>query len=104
MEVFQTNEKRVLSKLRPRHPAEKAGIEDWQKQRDKLMGDPEIRSDWLTYRQPFSTPVGLFQKISAVCQSNFNVDGKAVGNKPNLYNLFTEQCFNLLRPAGNAAS
>jgi len=99
-EVFQTNEKEFFQNYAPAIQRKKLRIEDWQKQRDKLMGDPEIRSDWLTYASRFPHQWGYFKKSRQYANQISTVDGKAVGNKPNLYNLFIEQCYNLLRPGG----
>jgi hypothetical protein len=99
-EVFQTNEKEFFQNYAPAIQRKKLRIEDWQKQRDRLMRDPEIRADWLAYASRFPHQWGYFKKSRQYANQISIVDGKAVGNKPNLYNLFTEQCFNLLRPGG----
>ncbi|MCX6908360.1 MAG: hypothetical protein NTY01_10000 [Verrucomicrobia bacterium] len=100
-EVFQTNEKEFFQNYAPAIQRKKLRIEDWQKQRGKLMRDPEIRAEWLAYASRFPHQWGYFKKSRQYANQISTVDGKAVGNKPNLYNLFTEQCFNLLRPGGN---
>jgi len=100
-EVFQTNEKEFFQNYAPAIQRKKLRIEDWQKQRDKLMRDTEIRTDWLAYASLFPHQWGYFKKSRQYANQISTVDGKAVGNKPNLYNLFAEQCFNLLRPGGH---
>ncbi len=99
-EVFQTNEKEFFQNYAAAIQRKKLRIEDWQKQRDKLMRDSEIRADWLAYASRFPHQWGYFKKSRQYANQVSTVDGKAVGHKPNLYNLFTEQCYNLLRPGG----
>lgn len=100
-EVFQTNEKEFFMDYASSIQKKKLRIEDWEKQKAKLMTDPEIRADWLKYANRFPHQWMYFKKASNYANQTTIIDGKAVGNKPNLYNLFTEQCFNLLKPEGS---
>ena len=100
-EVFQTNEKEFFQEYAPTIQRKKLRIEDWEKQRETLMREPEIRAEWLTYASHFPHQLGLFKKSQQYANQITIIDGKAVGNKPNLCNLFTEQCFNLLHQGGD---
>lgn len=99
-EVFQTNEKEFFQQYAPSIQKKKLRIENWVTQKEKLLRDPEILKDWLEYVSRFPHQLGYFKKASQYSNQLSTVDGKTVGNKPNLYCLFVEQCYNLLQPGG----
>lgn len=99
-EVFQTNEKEFFQQYAPSIQKKKLRIEDWEKQREQLLTDPEIRADWLAYASRFPHQWAYFKQSSQYANQTTTLNDKTVGNKLNLYSLFTEQCFNLLRPRG----
>jgi hypothetical protein len=99
-EVFQTNEKEFFQEYEATIAKKKLRIEDWEKQRKKLMLDPDLRSAWLRYASSYPHQWAWFKRSSQYHNQIVDFAGKAVGNKPNLYALFTEQCFNLLRNDG----
>jgi hypothetical protein len=101
-EVFQTNEKEFFQQFAPTIQKKALRIEDWEQQRVELLDDPEIRRAWLEYASRFPHQWIYFKKATQYANQTSLVNGKAVGNKPNLYCLFTEQCFNLLRNGGYA--
>jgi hypothetical protein len=99
-EVFQTNEKEFFQQYAPSIQKKKLRIEDWAEQREELMADSEIRQEWLSYASRFPHQWSYFKKAKQYINQTTVIDGKAVGNKLNLFALFTEQCFNLLHPGG----
>jgi hypothetical protein len=99
-EVFQTNEKEFFQEYVPEIQKNKLRIEDWQKQQAKLMKDSTLREAWLDYASKFPHLWAYFKRVSHYANQTSVINGKAVGNKPNLYSLFTEQCVNLLREGG----
>lgn len=99
-EVFQTNEKEFFQEYAPSIQRKSLRIEDWEKQRDEMLRDGDIRADWLAYASRFPHQWAHFKNASQFANQTSVVDGKSVGNKPNLYSLFTEQSFNLIRPEG----
>ena len=99
-EVFQTNEKEFFQEFESTIAKKKLRIEDWEKQIKYLMQDSELRSAWLQYASNYPHQWEWFKQSSQYRNQIVSIDGKAVGNKPNLYNLFSEQCFNLLRDGG----
>ncbi len=70
----------------------KLTIKDWETQRGVLMQGAEIHDAWLKYASGYSHPSAFFRKSS---QYEACVSGKI-----NLYTVFTEQCYNLLRSSG----
>ncbi len=99
-EVFQTDEKEFFQEYAPTIQKKKLRIEDWKKQQAELMADPETRAAWLNYASRFSYVSGFFKTAAQYRNQLSNVNGRTFGGKINLCNLFTEQCFNLLRPGG----
>lgn len=78
----------------------KMRIEDFDKEQKRLLKDPEIRSSWLEYQSRFSYMSEYFRASPYYVNQTATVNGKKTGSDINLYKLFTERCFNLLRPGG----
>jgi len=100
-EVVQTTEKEFFQEYDQLIQKNKLKITDWNKQREELMQDSEIRDAWLDYASQYPHQWSYFKLAPQFVNQTTRVEGKASGNKPNLYNLFTEQCYNLLRPGGH---
>lgn len=101
-EVFQTNEKEFFQRYASTIKKKLLRIEDWEAQRAKLMKDKELCDDWLDYASQFPHQWSWFKLAQQYKNQTPDIEGKAYGSKPNLYGLFTEQCFNLLRKGGLA--
>lgn len=99
-EVFQTNEKEFFQRHATTIQKKKLRIEDWERQRNDLMKDDDLRKAWLDYASGFPHQWNYFKRNDQYRNQTTQVDGKSVGNKANLHSLFTEQCFNLLRSGG----
>ncbi|MDX9708036.1 MAG: hypothetical protein RBT64_00655 [Trichloromonas sp.] len=75
-------------------------IEEFEKEQTKLMKDADIRAAWIEYQSRFPH-VSLYYRGSRQYKNQISiVNGKKAGSDINLYKLFTEQCFNLLRQGG----
>jgi hypothetical protein len=92
-EVFQTDEKEFFSQYDKAIQKNKLRIEEWNKQFDKLMGISEIREAWLEYVSRFPHMARWFKKAD-----DFRFQ---TSSKINLYLLFIERSFHLLRPGGH---
>ena len=92
-EVFQTDEKEFFQQYDSAIQKNKLRIEDWNKQFDKHMGSEEIRAAWLDYVSRFPHMARWYKK-SPDYASQTSI-------KINLYLLFVERCFYLLRPGGH---
>jgi len=99
-EVFQTNEKEFFQQYDKEIKKKKLRIEDWEKNKEELMQDDEIKSAWLSYSSQYPHQWAYLKNSSQYKNQISVVNGKAVGNKPNLYCLFVEQCKNLLKSNG----
>jgi hypothetical protein len=99
-EVFQTNEKEFFQQYDKEIKKKKLRIEDWQKDKEQFLKDDDIREAWLNYSNQYPHQWAYFKNSAQYKNQVSVVNGKAIGNKPNLYCLFTEQCKNLLRNGG----
>jgi len=78
----------------------KMDIKAFEKEQEKLLNDPEIAAAWLEYLNQFPY-VSAFYRSSEQYKNQISiVNGKKAGTDINLYKLFLEQCFNLLRTGG----
>jgi hypothetical protein len=94
-EVFQTNEKEFFQEYDRTIQKKTLRIEDWESQFDTLMLDRDIQDAWLAYISRFPHTLKYFKtspEYAAATQE---------GGKPNLYMLFVERCFGLLRQGGH---
>lgn len=99
-EVFQTDEKEFFQRYDSLIRKKKLDIKSWEKQRNQLLQDPEIAEAWLAYCSQFSHVSQYFKKAEQYINQRSEMGGKSVARKINLYFIFVEQCFNLLRDGG----
>jgi hypothetical protein len=99
-EVFQTDEKEFFQRYDSLIRKKKLDIKAWEKQRDELLKDPEILQAWLDYCSHFPHVSQYFKKADQYKNQESRVNGRSVARKINLYQLFLEQCFSLLRDGG----
>ncbi len=78
----------------------KMRIEDFEQESAKLLQDSEIREAWLDYQSAFPYQSAYFRATPQYINQIATVNGKKAGTDINLYKLFTEQCYNLLRNGG----
>jgi hypothetical protein len=75
-------------------------IEDFDKEQERLLQDPEIQAAWLDYLSRFPHVSAYYRSAPQFANQISLVNGKKAGTDINLYKLFTEQCYNLLRHDG----
>lgn len=78
----------------------KMRIEEFESERTRLLQHPEIRDAWLDYQNTFPYQSAYFRAAPQYANQISIVNGKKQGSDINLYKLFTEQCYNLLRKGG----
>ncbi|MCA9995752.1 MAG: hypothetical protein KDE56_08405, partial [Anaerolineales bacterium] len=79
-------------------------IEDFQKKQKELLDNSEIRQAWFDYLNRFSHQSAYFRSASHYQNQTAVVNGRKTGSDINLYKLFTEQCYNLLREGGSCGT
>ncbi|MFI3221124.1 MAG: hypothetical protein QX189_18705, partial [Methylococcales bacterium] len=78
----------------------KMTIKDFEKEQDVLLANADIRAAWLDYQSRFSFVSLYYRSSSQYPHQTAVVNGKKTGSDINLYKLFTEQSFNLLKANG----
>ena len=91
-EFFMNHEKTITKN--------KMRIEDFEQEQSKLLQNTETRDGWLNYQNAFPYQSAYFRSSPQYANQISVVKGKKQGTDINLYKLFTEQCYNLLRAGG----
>ena len=99
-EIFKPNGKEFFEEFSDLVTKKKMTIHEFEKEQSKLLRDPEIRKAWLDYLSNYPHVSAFFRSDPQFKNQISVVDGKKAGTDINLYKLFTEQCFNLVRMDG----
>ncbi len=75
-------------------------IHDFEAEQKKLLKDKEIRPAWLDYMSAFPHQSAFFRAAPEYRHQTAIANGKRTGSDLNLYKLFVERCFRLLREGG----
>ncbi len=75
-------------------------IKEFEEHQSEALRDPELRAAWLEYLSAFPYQSLFYRSAKQYANQISVVNGKKAGTDINLYKLFTEQCYNLLRPGG----
>lgn len=99
-EIFKPQAKEFFAEHSDLVTKNKMTIKEFEKEQAKLLKNPEIRNAWLEYQCRFPHVNLYFRNADQYKNQTTVIDGKKQGADINLYKLFTEQCFNLLRTGG----
>ena len=101
-ETFKPNAKEFFAQYSELVTKKKMDIHSFEKEQERLLKDPEISEAWLTYKNQFPY-VNLYYRNSSQYKNQVSIINgqKSKVTDINLYKLFLEQCFNLLKPNGN---
>jgi hypothetical protein len=100
-EVFKPQAKEFFADHSELVSKNKMTIKEFEKERAKLLRDKAVRDAWLTYESKFPHINQYFRSAPEYRHQFATVDGRKVGSDLNLYKLFTERCYTLLRPGGH---
>jgi len=75
-------------------------IHDFETEQSKLLKNPAIREAWIAYLAVYPHQADYFRWAANFKNQTSEVNGKKVGSDTNLYKLFVEQAYNLLRKGG----
>ncbi len=79
----------------------KMTIKDFEKVQDELLKKkPEVRKAWIEYQSRYPHVSLFYRKTPQFKNQSSTIYGRKQGTDINLYKLFTEQCFNLIRNGG----
>ena len=99
-ETFQPNAKEFLSKFSENITKNKMDIKDFEDELKVLMKNQVVKEKWLDYTSSFSHTREYFRFSSTFANQVPIINGKRHGKDVNLYKLFVEQSFNLLKKNG----
>jgi len=99
-EIFKPNGKEFFEDHSELVTKKKMSIHDFEKEQSRLCRDEDIRKAWLDYLSSYPHVSAYYRKSPQYRNQISIVNGRKAGSDINLYKLFTEQCFNLLRPGG----
>jgi Putative DNA-binding domain len=99
-EIFKPNSKEFFQEFSDLVTKKKMTIHEFEKAQVKLLRDPEIQEAWLGYLSSYPYISAYYREAAQYKNQISIVHGKKAGSDINLYKLFTEQCFNLLRKGG----
>ncbi|TAG95808.1 MAG: ATP-binding protein [Oscillatoriales cyanobacterium] len=99
-EIFKPDAKEFFAGHSNLVTKKKMDIKSFEKEQKKLLQDAEISNAWLEYQSNFPHISAYYRSAEQYKNQISIVNGKKAGTDINLYKLFVEQCFNLLRRGG----
>ena len=99
-EIFKPQGKEFFARHNELVTKNKMDIKVFEKEQEKLLQNPEIADAWLEYQSQYPYVSAYYRSAEQYKNQISVVNGKKAGTDINLYKLFLEQCFNLLRPSG----
>ncbi len=100
-EIFKPNSKEFFLEYSDLVSRKKMDIKSFEKEKGKLLKDKDLRKAWLEYLSSFPHISSYFRSTPSYKNQISIVNGKKAGTDINLYKLFTEQCFNLMKSNGD---
>ncbi|MFC6801502.1 Eco57I restriction-modification methylase domain-containing protein [Deinococcus caeni] len=99
-DVVKPNGKEFLESYSGTISKNKMSIKDFEKEKGKLLADPAILTEWLAYQSSFPYVSAYYRAAPQFAHQSSTVNGKKTGSDLNLYKLFLEQGYRLLRDGG----
>ena len=99
-ETFKPNAKEFFEEYADVVQKKNMRVEDFEKKKAELLQDPDLRQAWESYLSRFPHVSELFRTSPDYTAQVAVVDGKRTSADINLYKLFLERSYRLLRPGG----
>ncbi|MCK5716759.1 MAG: ATP-binding protein, partial [Thiomargarita sp.] len=99
-EVFKPQAKEFFQDHSQIVTKNKMTIKAFEKEKSTLLQNTDILDTWLAYQSRFPYLSKYFRLCKQYPHQIAVVNGKKTGSDINLYKLFLEQCYNLLKPEG----
>lgn len=100
-EVFKPQAKEFFAEYSDVVTKNKMTIKEFEKEQSKLLQNAEVRAAWLAYESRFPHLSQWFRAAPEFKHQSAVVGGKKTGSDINLYKLFVERSFHLLRAGGH---
>jgi hypothetical protein len=99
-EIFKPQAKEFFAEYSDVVTKNSMTIKDFEKEQARLLKQRDVRAAWLEYSSRFPHVSAWYRSAPQFANQIAVVNGKKAGSDTNLYKLFVEQCFNLLREGG----
>ena len=99
-EAFKPQAKEFFAEYSDLVTTNNMNIKDFEKAQAKLLELPATREAWLEYQSGFPHVSAYFRQSPLFPNQISIVNGRKAGSDINLYKLFLEQCYHLLRAGG----
>lgn len=99
-EIFKPIAKEFCYDVDPSVERRGTNIKDFEKKLAELLKKRDVREKYLQYSSQFPHLSAYFRSVRQYENQIAVVNGKKAGTDINLYKLFLEQCFNLLKEGG----
>ncbi|MGC1246988.1 MAG: DNA methyltransferase, partial [Spirulinaceae cyanobacterium] len=99
-EIFKPQAKEFFAQYSDLVTKNKMDIKAFEKQQKKMLQNSEVAEAWLSYKSQYPYISSYYRQAEQYKNQISVVNGKKQGTDINLYKLFLEQCFNLLRSNG----
>ena len=100
-EGFKPQAKEYFAPFSEKISKKNMSIKEFEVEQARLLQDKDIRAGWLAYQSRFPHMSAYFRSAADYQYQSAVVGGKRTGSDINLYKLFTERCFALLRDGGH---
>lgn len=100
-EVFKPQSKEFFADHSELVMKNKMTIKEFEKEQARLLKNKAVRDAWLEYEDRFPHMSAWFRSAPEYQNQSAVVNGKKTGSDINLYKLFLERCFHLLRDGGH---
>lgn len=100
-EILKPQDKEFFQQVGIKAPKNNMTIKEFQALRKQVLSDrPELVTEYEEYLSGFPHQSAYFRSAPEYDDQSAIVNGKKTGTDINLYKLFVERCFDLLRPGG----
>jgi hypothetical protein len=98
--IFKPEAKEFFARHNELVTKNKMDIKVFEKEKEKLLQNPEVAKAWLEYQNQYPYVSAYYRSAEEYKNQISIVNGKKAGTDINLYKLFLERSFNLLREGG----
>jgi len=99
-ETFKPQAKEFFAQHSDLVAKKKIDIKAFEQEQKNLLKDIKIAGAWLKYQRQYPYVSAYYRSSEQYKNQIYDVNGRKSGTDINLYKLFVEQCFNLLRSGG----
>lgn len=100
-EVFKPQAKEFFAEYSGVVSKNKMTIKEFEKEQGKLLQNKDVQAAWLEYESRFPHMSSYYRAAPEFKHQSAVVGGKKTGSDLNLYKLFVERAFHLMRPGGH---